>query len=144
MSSIHFNLDLTISNERNSLSRTVLTHHNIHSFCECKHYRTFYPSICAYFIGLNRFVMPQNILWSPIINNHLYPPPAILVSGNASPDVFKLNNLVRKRKYPNQVYRPSICRLIVMSVRRSGRPSSFRRSLRGWLVELNFSSNALA
>lgn len=143
MSSIHFNLDVTISNERNSLSRTVLTHHNIHSFCECKHYRTFYPSICAYFIRLNRFVMPQNILWTPIINNHLYPPPAILVSGNASPNVFKLNNLVRKRKVPK-----SGIQAVHLSFDRYVRPS-FRSSIvvpsfAPWLVELNFSSNALA
>jgi len=98
-SSIHFNLDVTISNGRDSLNRGILTHQNIHSFCECKHYRTFYPSTCANFIGLSRLVMPQNILWAPTNNYHPYPPPALLVSGNASPDVFKLNNLVRIRNY---------------------------------------------
>ena len=98
-SGIHFNLDVTISNGRDSLNRTVLTHQNIHSFCECKHYRTFYPSTCANFVGLSRMVMPQNILWNPTRNHHPYPPPALLVSGNASADVFKFTNLVSKRRY---------------------------------------------
>ena len=99
LSDIHFNLDITISKGPNSLTRIVLTHQNIHTFCECKHYRTFYPSTCANFVGLSRIVMPHNVLWNPTPNHHPYPPPALLVSGNASPDVAKFANLVRQRRY---------------------------------------------
>lgn len=100
-SDIYFNLDITVSKGINSLYKRVLTAQNIHTFCECKHYKTFYPSTCANFIGLARIVMPRNILWKAwgIPNFHSYPPPALLVSGEASAEVYNMVSLVRRKKY---------------------------------------------
>lgn len=96
-SHIYFNLDIVIIRGEDALVRNTLGSNHIHTFCECKHYSTFYPSTCAQFIGLARMIMPRNILWYP--TNHPYPPPALLVSGNSSQRVNDIVNLVRQRRY---------------------------------------------
>jgi len=98
---VFFNLDVTISNGRDCLNKGTLESQNIFTFCECKHYRVFYPSACANFLGLARIVMPDNILWKNPYNTsqHSYPPPALLVSGNPSSYVYDMVSLVRKKRY---------------------------------------------
>ena len=98
---VFFNLDITISNSRDCLNKGTLESQNIFTFCECKHYRVFYPSTCANFLGLARVVMPSNILWKDWYNpsQHAYPPPALLVSGSASSYVHNMVSSVRKRRY---------------------------------------------
>jgi hypothetical protein len=98
---VFFNLDITISNAQNCLNKGTLESQNLHTFCECKHYRAFYPSTCANFIGLARIVMPDNILWKDPHNpnQHSYPQPALLVSGNPSQRVHDIVSLVRKKRY---------------------------------------------
>lgn len=96
---VYFNLDITISNGVGCLNRGVLESQHIFTFCECKHYETFYPSTCAYFVGLARIVMPANILWNPTKSHHPYPPPSLLVSGSASPGVHKMSALMRSKNY---------------------------------------------
>lgn len=96
-----FNLDITISNGADCLNKGKLESQNIFTFCECKHYRVFYPSTCANFLGLARIVMPDNILWKDPNNSsqHSYPPPALLVSGSASSYVHSMVSLIRKKRY---------------------------------------------
>jgi hypothetical protein len=96
---VYFNLDITISNGVGCLNKGVLEPQHIFTFCECKHYDTFYPSTCANFIGLARIVMPRNILWNPTTSHHLYPPPSLLVSGSASSDVHKMISVVSRKNY---------------------------------------------
>lgn len=69
---VFFNLDITISNSRDCLNKGTLEYQNIFTFCECKHYRVFYPSTCANFLGLARVVMPSNILWKDWYNPSLH------------------------------------------------------------------------
>lgn len=95
---VYFNLDIAIIHGEDALDGNTLTAQSIHTFCECKHYRTFSPSVCASFLGLARLVMPRNILWAP--SQHSYPPPVLLVSGSASPNVInQLQALIRRRRY---------------------------------------------
>lgn len=95
---LYFNLDIAVSQGEDSLDRNTLTAQRIHTFCECKHYRTFSSSVCANFLGLARLVMPRNILWTP--SPHSYPPPALLVSGSASRNVTdELQPFTRRRRY---------------------------------------------
>jgi len=96
---IYFNLDIVISNGTGCLNRCVLEPQNMFTFCECKHYETFYPSTCANFVGLARIVMPKNVLWNPTISHHPYPPPSLLVSGRASSNVLKMSSVVIRKNY---------------------------------------------
>lgn len=98
---VYFNLDIAVTRVPNCLNRGTLESQDMHTFCECKHYRAFYPSTCAYFVGLARMVMPFNIFWLGQPNT-LYnpcPPPALLVSGNASSHVHKMVSVVRRKRY---------------------------------------------
>jgi hypothetical protein len=97
---VFFNLDIAISNQENSLINGRLDSENILTFCECKHYRNFYPSTCANFLGLGRIaMMPRNILWNPNGSFPDYPPPALLVSGSASASVQSMVDLVQTNRY---------------------------------------------
>jgi hypothetical protein len=98
---IYFNLDISIIRGEGALEKSILKPQNIHTFLECKHYREFYPSTCANFIGLARMVMPLNILWRDVRtpNYHAYPPPALLVSGNASHDVLTMMRVTMQKRY---------------------------------------------
>jgi len=94
---VYFNLDIVIINSENSLAKNTLEFSNLHTFCECKHYRSFSPSLCAYFLGLARIVMPTNILMRTL--QHPYPPPILLVSGTASREVTNMRDLVQQKRY---------------------------------------------
>jgi hypothetical protein len=98
---VFFNLDVTISKGRDCLNKGTLESQDIFTFCECKHYRNFYPSTCANFLGLARIVMPSNILWKDFRNPspRPYPPPALLVSGSASSYVHNMVSLVKNRQF---------------------------------------------
>lgn len=98
---VFFNLDIALISGVSSLDRGILRSDNLHTFCECKHYRTFSPSVCASFLGLARVVMPYNILnvlWA-VPEQVNSPPPALLVSGSPSREVENMIGMVTRRRY---------------------------------------------
>lgn len=92
-----FNLDITISHGTGHLdARKRLSYTDLATFCECKHYPDFSPSVCAEFMGKAAIVMFGAGQW-PVFRMMVStgsPPPALLVRGHASDDAVKMIRLV--------------------------------------------------
>ena len=68
---------------------------DIHSFAECKHYRSYSPMPCAQFLGVVREVLPDSLRW--VTHNH--PRPLFMGSGDPSSSLPTFYSSVMSRGY---------------------------------------------